>query len=69
MAHPPNPCQTRAMTKPGPMAGGFFIFAAIIAGFAWGAATGQTMRGVLIGTIAGMMIAALVWIFDRTRRP
>ena len=51
------------------MAGGFFIFAAIIAGFAWGAATGQAMRGVIFGTIAGVAIAALVWLFERTRRP
>ena len=53
---------------PKPVAGGFFIFAAIIVGLVWGAATGQAMRGVLIGTLAGIALAVLVWLIERMRR-
>ena len=67
MARPTFPCQRRVMT-PKPVAGGFFIFAAIIVGLVWGAATGQAMRGVLIGTLAGIALAVLVWLIERMRR-
>jgi hypothetical protein len=51
-----------------PRAGGFLIFAAIIGGLVWGIATGQAMRGVLAGTIAGAALALLIWLIDRRRR-
>jgi len=57
------------MTTPKPLAGGFFLFVAITAGLVWGAATGQAMRGVLLGTTVGLALAVIVWLVDRRRRP
>ena len=56
------------MTKGKPIAGGFFLFALITIGFVWGAATGQAMRGVLLGTAVGAAVALLLWLIDRRRR-
>lgn len=50
-----------------PQAGGFLIFAAMIAGSIWGISTGQAMRGVLIGAIAGAVLALAFWLIDRRR--
>lgn len=47
--------------------GGFFLMAAILIGFGWGVAGGNPMKGVLIGTGAGIIIALAIWIFDRSR--
>jgi len=69
MASTRFPCQTRAMAPSKPLAGGFFIFAAIVIGLVWGAANGEATRGVLFGTILGIVLAVLVWLFDRVRRP
>ena len=55
------------MAKHRPQAGGFFLFAAIIGGLIWGIATGQAMRGVLIGAIAGAVLATFLWLIDRRR--
>ena len=68
MAPRRNPCQTAAVTTRTPRAGGFFLVAGITAGLVWGAATGQAMRGVLIGTAAGVALALVVWLVDRRRR-
>ena len=57
------------MTTPKPLAGGFFLFVAITAGLVWGAATDQAMRGVLFGTAGGLVMAVIVWLVDRRRRP
>lgn len=57
----------RAMASRRPQAGGFLIFAAIIAGLVWGVATGQAMRGILIGTIGGIALATILWLIDRRR--
>lgn len=51
-----------------PKAGGFLLVAAILLGFAAGLATGDVMRGVIIGTGVGIVIAIAVWLVDRTRR-
>ena len=51
-----------------PKAGGFLLVAAILLGFAAGLATGDAMRGVIIGTAIGIVIAIAVWLVDRTRR-
>lgn len=61
--------QKRAMASRKPQAGGFLIFAAILAGLVWGIATGQATRGVLFGTIAGAGLAILLWLVDRRRQP
>ena len=55
------------MTNRKPIAGGFFLCALIIIGFVWGAATGQAMRGILFGTLAGAAVAAILWLADRRR--
>ena len=56
------------MRQPAPMAGGFFLVAPIIAGFAWGIATGRAMQGAIIGLGVGFVLALVVWLVDRARR-
>lgn len=51
-----------------PRAGGFFLMAAILLGFAGGIATGDAMRGVIIGTGIGIVAAVALWLTDRSRR-
>jgi len=50
------------------MAGGFFWMAAILIGAVWGISAGNPMKGILIGTGAGALIATAVWLLDRRRR-
>lgn len=47
------------------MAGGFLLTTAIIAGSVAGIVLGNPMKGVLIGTVAGIGIAVAVWLLDR----
>ena len=54
--------------KPTPMAGGFFWMAAILIGAVWGIAAGNPMKGILVGTGAGAVIATAIWLIDRSRR-
>jgi hypothetical protein len=49
-------------------AGGCFLTLFILAGFGLGLAINNPMKGILIGTGAGIVLAALVWLIDR-RRP
>lgn len=49
-------------------AGGCFLTLFILAGFVLGLGIGNPMKGVLIGTGAGIVLAALVWLIDRSRR-
>lgn len=49
-------------------AGGFFLMATILGGFVAGLATGDAMRGVVLGTAAGIVIALAIWLLDRRRR-
>ena len=49
-------------------AGGCFLTICIIAGFPLGLAIGNPMKGVLIGTGAGIVLAVLTWLVDRGRR-
>ena len=39
----------------------------ILAGSAWGIATGQPMLGALAGTAIGIAAAVLLWLADRRR--
>ena len=57
----------RRMVRRTPMAGGFFLMAAIVGGGVWGIAIGNPMLGLLIGTGVGIAIAVLVWLVDRGR--
>ena len=51
-----------------PKAGGCFLMAAILLGFVGGMSTGDTMRGVIIGTGIGIVAAIAIWLLDRSRR-
>jgi len=48
-------------------AGGCFIMAAILIGFAVGMVTGNALRGVWLGLAAGIVIALGLWVADRRR--
>ena len=50
-----------------PIAGGFFLIAPILIGFFAGIATGDAMRGVLIGTAVGIILVVALWLIDRRR--
>ncbi|HKU91741.1 MAG TPA: hypothetical protein VJP82_00170 [Sphingomicrobium sp.] len=39
----------------------------ILAGFPLGLAIGNPMKGVLIGTAAGIAVAVLIWLIDRRK--
>ena len=45
--------------------GGFFLMAAIIAGFGIGLATGNALLGVWAGLAIGIVAAVVVWLTDR----
>ena len=49
-------------------AGGCFLTLCILAGFPLGLAIGNPMKGILIGTGAGIALAALTWLIDRKPR-
>jgi hypothetical protein len=49
-------------------AGGCFLTLFILAGFPLGLAIGNPMKGILIGTGAGILFALVTWLIDRSRR-
>jgi hypothetical protein len=49
-------------------AGGCFLTICILAGFPLGLALGNPMKGILIGTAAGIALALATWLIDRRRR-
>ena len=67
LAHSVALCHCPVMAR-APKSGGFFLMAAILIGFVAGLATGDAMRGVLIGTGIGIAIAVGLWLADRRRR-
>ena len=48
--------------------GGCFLTLCILIGFPLGLAIGDPMKGVLIGTAAGIVLAVITWLID-SRRP
>lgn len=54
--------------KSTPTAGGFFLVAPILIGFFAGIATGDAMRGVIIGTAVGLVLLTGHWLAERRRR-
>ncbi len=64
----PKPlCHCAAMDRRATQAGGIFLTIGILAGFGWGVAVGEPMKGVLIGTAVGGLAALLLWLLDRRR--
>ena len=51
------------------MAGGFLWMVSILIGTVLGVVAGNPMKGVLIGTGVGGLIALAVWLLDKRRRP
>lgn len=49
-------------------AGGCFLTICILAGFVVGLAIQNPMKGVLIGTGTGVLLAVLTWLIDSRRR-
>jgi hypothetical protein len=58
-----------AMSSNTTRAGGCFLTICILAGFPLGLAIGNPMKGILIGTGVGILLALLTWLLDRSRRP
>ena len=56
------------MAEQKPMAGGFLLILAILIGFGWGVAEGDPVKGAVLGTAVGIVIAVIVWLWDRRRR-
>jgi hypothetical protein len=56
------------MTPISARSGGCFLAICIVGGTIAGVATGNPMKGVLIGTGAGIAIAVLLWLVDLRRR-
>lgn len=50
-------------------AGGCLLSICILAGFPLGLTIRNPMKGVLIGTAAGIIIAVAIWLIDRARGP
>jgi hypothetical protein len=48
-------------------AGGCFLTLCILAGFPLGLAIGNPMKGILIGTGLGIVLAIVLWLVDRRR--
>jgi hypothetical protein len=65
---PPWLCHGRRMPSTA-KAGGCFLTLCILAGFPLGLAIGNPMKGILIGTGAGIALAIAVWLIDRGRAP
>ncbi len=48
-------------------AGGCFLTVCILLGFPLGLAIGDPMKGILIGTAAGILLALITWLIDSRR--
>ena len=55
------------MTSRNTTAGGCFLTLCILVGFPLGLAIGNPMKGILIGTAAGIAVAVALWLMDRRR--
>ena len=56
------------MTSQRPLAGGCFLTICILAGFVVGLGINDPMKGVILGTGAGALLATGMWLLDRRRR-
>ena len=48
-------------------AGGCFLTVCILAGFPFGLAIGNPMKGILVGTGIGIALAVITWAIDHFR--
>jgi uncharacterized membrane protein len=55
------------MTTSTTKAGGCFLTFCILAGCVGGIAIGNPMKGILVGTGIGAVLAVLLWLIDRRR--
>jgi hypothetical protein len=55
------------MTNRVPLSGGCFLTFFILAGFPFGLAIGNPMKGILIGTGIGILLAVIMWLIDSRR--
>ena len=55
------------MTDRTTKAGGCFLTLCILGGFVAGLAINNPMKGILIGTAAGVVLAIVIWLTDRPR--
>lgn len=60
-------CQSAAMGSNSTKAGGCFLTVCILGGFAVGLAIRDPMKGVLIGTGIGTLLALGLWLIDRRK--
>ncbi|MGH6659337.1 MAG: hypothetical protein ACREBK_06330 [Sphingomicrobium sp.] len=56
------------MTSPNPLSGGCFLTICILGGFFVGLAINDPMKGVILGTGLGALLASALWLVDRRRR-
>jgi len=56
------------MNSPTTKAGGCFLTFCILAGCAGGIVFGNPMKGILIGTSVGVLLAVMLWLIDRRRQ-
>ena len=57
-----------AMRASKSLAGGVFVTIGSLGGFAFGIAVGDPLGWTVVGTLAGIVAAILVWLVDRRRR-
>ncbi len=53
------------MSSPKPLAGGCFLTLCILVGLAAGLALGDPMKGIVIGTAVGTLLATGLWLVNR----
>jgi len=56
------------MRQPTTRAGGCFLTACILLGFLYGLSIRNPLKGVLIGTAVGAVLATVTWLIDLRRR-
>jgi hypothetical protein len=55
------------MTNQKPLAGGCLLSICLLAGFPFGLAIGNPMKGILIGLGVGILLAVAMWLIDSRR--